>query len=249
MNNIEDFKFIHGDCLEELKNLDDNSVDLVLSDLPYSQNYHWDWDTCIDMTKLWPELKRVLKDKGVVAMTCQQPFTSHLVLSNTPWFRYEWIWDKQIPRGMHQAKQQPMRKHESVIIFAEEYKHNYYPIMTPRDKAVTSYNITKNNKGGIGTYKDNDSKKFTYTEKNPTSIITGCFEANRGTVRYHPTQKPVTLMEYLIKTYTKEEDTVLDICYGSCSTGVACKNTNRNFIGIEMDDIYYELGKARVNDT
>jgi site-specific DNA-methyltransferase (adenine-specific) len=243
---MSDFEFINGDCLVELPKLKDKSVDFILCDPPYETNYKFDWDKGINLTLLWPELKRVLKDNGVVAITGQQPFTSHLVMSNLEWFRYEWIWDKQIPKGMHRAKQQPMRKHENVVIFSEEYTSKYYPIMTPRDKPVTSYNITKNNKGGIGAYKDNDTKKFTYTEKNPTSIITGCFEANRGTVRYHPTQKPVTLMEYLIKTYTKEEETVLDFCYGSCATGVACKNTNRKFIGIEMDDTYYELGKERV---
>lgn len=241
-----EFKFINGDCLEEMKNLPDSSIDFCFADLPYEQNYRLDWDQIIPFAPMWEQLERIMKEDGVVAMTGQQPFTSSLVQSNLEWFRYEWIWDKQIPKGMHRAKQQPMRKHENVIIFSKNYKHNYYPIMTPRDKPVTSYNITKNNKGGIGAYVDNDTKKFTYTEKNPTSIITGCFEANRGTVRYHPTQKPVTLLEYLIKTYTKEEDTVLDFCYGSCSTGVACKNTNRKFIGIEKDETYYELGKERV---
>jgi DNA modification methylase len=246
---MDDFEFINGDCLTELTALSGNSVDFIFVDLPYEQNRHFDWDKTLDMTKIWPEIKRILKDDGVVAMTGQQPFTSQLVSSNVEWFRYEWIWDKQIPKGMHQAKQQPMRKHENIVIFSKNPKHNYYPIMVPRDKPVTSYNITKNSKGGIGNYADNDTKTFTYTEKNPVSIITGCFEANRGTVRYHPTQKPVKLLEYLIKTYTKVGDTVLDFCYGSCSTGVACKNTNRKFIGIEKDDTYYELGKARVIDT
>ena len=243
---LKDFEFINGDCLEEIKNLPDNSIDLICSDPPFNQNYRLDWDQIINLPKLWPELKRVLKDDGTVVMFGQHPFTSDLVNSNREWFRYEWIWDKQIPKGMHRAKQQPMRKHENIIVFSKNYKHNYYPVMTPRDKPVTSYNITKNNKGGIGGYVDNDKKKFTYTEKNPTSIIQGHFEANRGTIRYHPTQKPVSLNEYLIKTYTKEYDTVLDFCYGSCSTGVACKNTNRNFIGMELDDEYYELGKNRV---
>ena len=240
-----DFVFLNGDCLTELSKVADNSVSMILSDLPYETNYKFDWDKGIDLTKLWPEMERVIKEDGVVVLTGQQPFTSHLVNSNLEWFRYEWIWDKQIPKGMHRASQQPMRRHENVLVFSKNYKHNYYPIKTPRDKAVKSYNITKNNKGGIGSYVDNN-KVFTYTDKNPVSIITGCFEANRGTVRYHPTQKPVTLMEYLIKTYTKEEETVLDVCYGSCSTGVACKNLNRHFIGIEKDDTYYEMGKQRV---
>jgi site-specific DNA-methyltransferase (adenine-specific) len=243
---LKDFQFINGDCLVELKTLPDNSVDMVCGDLPYDQNYRWDWDKGIDLSKLWIELKRVVKDNGVVVFTGQQPFTSYLVQSNLDWFRYEWIWDKQIPKGMHQVKQQPMRRHENVLVFSKNYTHNYYPIKTPRDKVVTSYNITKNNKGGVGTYIDNDSKKFTYTDKNPVSIITGCFEANRGNIRYHPTQKPVTLMEYLIKTYTKEDDVVLDPSYGSCAVGVACKNINRKFIGIELDNTYYEMGKERV---
>jgi site-specific DNA-methyltransferase (adenine-specific) len=243
---MSDFTFINGDCLLELPNLADNSIDCIISDLPYDTNYRFDWDKNIDLSKLWPEMERVLKEDGVVVLTGQQPFTADLVNSNRAWFRYEWVWDKQIPRGMHRAKQQPMRKHENIIIFSKNYKHNYYPIMVPRDKPVKSYNITKNSKGGTGGYKDNDTKVFTYTEKNPTSIITGCFEANRGNIRYHPTQKPVTLMEYLVKTYTKEGETVLDVCYGSASCGVACKNTNRKFIGIERDDIYYEMGKERV---
>lgn len=244
---LNDFQFIQGDCLVELKNLPDNSVDMVMADPPYQQNYNYGWDDDgIDLDKLWVELKRIVKEDGVIAMTAQQPFTSKLVLSNLEWFRYEWIWDKQIPKGMHQAKFQPMRRHESVIIFCDKYKGNYYPIKTPREKPVKSFNITKNNKGGIGPYLDNDKKIFTYTDKNPVSIITGHFEANRGTVRYHPTQKPVSLMEYLVKTYTLEEDVVLDFCYGSCATGVACKNSNRNFIGIELDENYYEMGKERV---
>jgi site-specific DNA-methyltransferase (adenine-specific) len=244
---VDDFKFINGDCLVELKTLPDNSIDLCLSDLPYESNYKFDWDKGINLEKLWPELERIMKDDGVVVLTGQQPFTSHLVNSNLEWFRYEWIWDKQIPKGMHRAKQQPMRRHENVLVFSKNYTHNYYPIKVPRDKPVTSYNITKNNRGGIGSYVDND-KTFTYTDKNPVSIIPGCYEANSNKkyVRYHPTQKPVSLMEYLVKTYTKEGDTVLDVCYGSCSTGVACKNTNRMFIGIELDETYYEMGKERV---
>jgi site-specific DNA-methyltransferase (adenine-specific) len=243
---MPNFEFINGDCLEELPKLKDNSVDFIFCDPPYDQNYRYGWDKGLDFSKVWIELKRILKEDGVVALTGQQPFTSYLVQSNLDWFRYEWIWDKQVPKGMHRVKQQPMRKHENVLIFSKNYKHNYYPVMVPREKPVTSYNITKNNKGGTGSYVNNDKKTFTYTHKNPNSIIVGCFEANRGNVRYHPTQKPVSLLEYLIKTYTKEGDTVLDFCYGSCSTGVACKNLNRDFIGIELDEKYFKVGKERV---
>ena len=242
---MKDFQFINGDCLEEMITLPDSSVDMIFADLPYGQNYRYSWDVIIPFDTLWIQLKRLIKEDGVVVMTGQQPFTSDIVASNKEWFRYEWVWDKHIPKGMHQAKQQPMRKHENVIIFSKNYKHNYYPIKVPRDKPMTVRNVTKNSKGGVGNYIDNN-QEFTYTDKNPTSIITGCWEANRGYVRYHPTQKPVSLMEYLIRTYTKEEDTVLDPCAGSFTTGVACKRLNRHFIGIEKDENYFNIGKNRV---
>jgi len=237
-----DFVFYQGDCLSEMTKIDDGSVDLIIADLPYETNYRLLWDKMINMEQFWKETGRVLKEDGVVALTAQQPFTSQLVLSNTDWFRYEWIWDKHIARGMHRAKQQPMRKHESVLIFSKIYKHRYYPIMIPRDKPVTVKNYSKNSKS-VGGYVDN-TKEYTYTHKNPTTIIEGCWEPNTG--RIHPTQKPVSLMEYLIKTFTQEGETVLDPCYGSCSTGVACSNTNRKFIGIEKDEDFYEMGKQRV---
>lgn len=242
----DNFKFLLGDCLEEMKSLPDKSIDLVLSDPPYNNNNKFDWDNLIPIKPLWEQLQRIVKDDGVIVLTGQQPFTSQMIMSNLEWFRYEWIWDKNTPKGMHRAKQQPMRKHENVMVFSKNYKHNYYPIMIKRDKPVKTKNMTKNSLGGVGKYVDNEDKEFTYTHKNPTSIIVGFWEANRGYKRYHPTQKPVSLMEYLIKTYTLEGDTVLDFCYGGGSTGVACVNTNRNFIGIEKDEIYYELGKARI---
>lgn len=242
-----DVTLYHGDCLEEMNKISDNSVELVLVDPPY-ESTKFEWDAIIPFDLSWNHIKRVLKPGGVVVMTGQQPFTSQIVNSNLKWFQYEWIWDKNTPKGMHHAKQQPMRKHENVIVFSEKYQHNYYPIKTPRDKVVKSWNVMKNNQGSIGSYKDNDSKVFTYTEKNPTSIITGCWEANRGYIKYHPTQKPVSLMEYLVRTYTLEGDTVLDYCFGGGTTGVACVRTNRNFIGIEKNEEFFLKGKARIEE-
>lgn len=238
-------QLIQGDCLEELPKIPAKSIAMVFGDCPYSQNRKFEWDREIDLGKLWPELMRVVADDGVIVLTGQQPYTSRVVCSNPDWFRYEWIWDKQIPKGMHRAKSQPMRLHENILVFSKFPKHNYFPVMVPREKPVTSYNMTENSSGGIGPYADN-GQRFTYTEKNPTSIIRGCFEANRGTVKFHPTQKPVSLLEYLIRTYTQEGETVLDFCFGSCATGVACKNTGRKFIGIEKDVTYFELGKFRM---
>lgn len=235
----------HGDCLEVIKKLPDNFVDLVLSDPPYEQNPRLKWDKIIDFDRLWPELDRVTKSKSPIVFMGNQPFTTDLINSKREWFRYEWVWDKQIPRGMHQAKHQPMRKHENVLVFSKEKHMNYYPIMEERDKPIRRKNYNKNSKGVDGNYKESqDDKWFTYTHKNPNTIITGCWEANRGKI--HPTQKPVSLMEYLINTYTKEEEFVLDFCFGSNSCGVAAKKLNRKFIGIEKDEDYFNVGHQRL---
>lgn len=243
---IPNIQLILGDCLEKLKDIPDNSVDCVVADPPYGQNMRCLWDKIINFDLLWPELERVTKDTSPIVLMGNQPFTTDLINSKRDWFRYEWVWDKNMARGMNQAKFQPMRKHENIIVFSKVYPHNYYPIMVKRDKVVRVKNYTKNNKGINGKYVDNEDKWFTYTHKNPVTIIEGLWEANRGKI--HATQKPVTLMEYLIKTYSKEGDTVLDFASGSFSTMVACVNTNRNGIGIEKDEGYYQLGVERINN-
>jgi site-specific DNA-methyltransferase (adenine-specific) len=241
-----DIQLIHGDCLEKLKDIPDSSIDLVLADPPYQQNVRLKWDKIINFDLLWPELERVTMDTSPIVLMGNQPFTTDLINSKREWFRYEWVWDKHMARGMNQAKFQPMRKHENIIVFSKVYPHNYYPIMVKRDKLVRVKNYTKNNKGINGTYVDNEDRWFTYTHKNPTTIIEGCWEANRGKI--HPTQKAVSLMEYLIKTYSLEGETVLDFCTGSASTAVAAYNTNRKFIGIEKDETYFNLGVERVKN-
>ena len=236
---------LHGDCLNEMRAMEDNSVDSVVTDPPYGTTA-CKWDTCIPFEPMWEQLKRITKKNGAIVLFGSQPFTSALVMSNPKMFKYEWVWDKHIPRGMSQAKYQPMRKHENILIFSNEYPFNYFPIMTKRDKPVTVRNYQKKKDSFHGSYKDN-TKRYTYTHKNPDTIIVGCWEANKG--KLHPTQKPVALMEYLIKTYTNEGETVLDFTMGSGTTGVACKNLNRNFIGIELDQTYFDIATKRINET
>lgn len=236
--------FYHGDCLIEMDKIADKSVDMILCDLPYGYE-RIGWDTVIPFEPLWVQYKRIIKDNAAIVLTASQPFTSALVMSNIQMFKHEWVWDKHIPRGFQVARYRPMRKHEDVLVFGKG-KINYYPLMELRDKPVTVKNYSKGNSvielNNTGT--DNESR--TYSHKSPDTIIKGCWEANAG--KLHTSQKPVSLMEYLIKTYTKEGDTVLDNCMGSGTTGVACKKTGRNFIGIEKDQKYFELAVRRVSE-
>ena len=233
-----------GDCLSIMPKIQDKSIDMILCDLPYGITLR-KWDVIIPFRPLWEQYKRIIKDNSAIVLTASQPFTSVLVMSNLEMFRYEWIWDKHIARGMHQAKYQPMRKHENILIFSKKYPVNYFPKMIKRDKPVTVKNYKKEG-GTVGKYKDN-SKSYTYTHKNPDTIIIGKWEANRG--KLHPTQKPVALFEYLIETYTNEGDLVLDNCIGSGTTGVACKNLNRRCIGIEILEKYFKIAETRINMT
>lgn len=236
-----DFQLYHGDCLEVLKGLPDNSIDMVLADPPYGiMTKSTDWDNIIDLARLWEQLNRIKKDKSAVVMFSQQPFSSKLVMSNLSNYRCEWIWDKHIARGMQTARYKPMCKHENILVFGNP-SLNYYPIMVDRDKPVKRRAYPKGKTYFNG---ENDKEYRLYTQKHPDTIITGCWENNTG--KLHPTQKPVTLLEYLIKTYSKEEETILDFCYGSNSTGIAAYNTNRKYIGIEKDEIFFEMGKQRL---
>lgn len=231
----------HGDCLEVLKSLPDNSIDLVLADPPYEKmKYAASWDSMIDLDKMWGEIKRVRKDKSATVLFSQQPFASKLIHSNESEYKCEWIWDKYIARGMQTAKYKPMIRHENILIFGNP-NLNYYPIMVKRDKPVKTKAYPKGKTFFTGT---NDQEYRVYTHKNPVSILEGFWETNRGKI--HPTQKPVALLEYLINTYSKEGEIVLDFCYGSNSCGIAAINTKRKYIGIEKDDKFYEAGKDRM---
>ena len=233
-----------GDCLEEMNKIKDGSADAIITDPPYGTTA-CKWDAVIPFEPMWVQLKRVIKKNGAIVLFGSQPFTSALIMSNAKMFKYEWVWDKHIPRNFINAKIMPTQKHENVIVFGYD-KINYYPIMVKRNKPVTVKNYSKKNK--TSAYELNktgsDNKVYTYTHKYPNTIIIGKWEANKGKV--HPTQKPVALMEYLIKTYTNENETVLDFAMGSGTTGVACKLLNRNFIGIENDSKYFKIAENRI---
>lgn len=231
----------HGDCLEVLKKLPDNFIDLVLADPPYEKlKYDTHWDNGIDFDLLWVELHRITKPQAPIVLFGQQPFTSKLIMSNLKNFKYEWVWDKHIPRGMQTAKHRPMNRHENILVFGDKVT-NYFPIMVERDKPIKRKAYPKDKTYFRG---DNDGEYRTYTHINPSTIIQGCWEKNKGKI--HPTQKPVSLMEYLIETYSKEGDMVLDFCFGSNSTGVSAKNLKRKYIGIEKDKKFFDAGYSRL---
>jgi site-specific DNA-methyltransferase (adenine-specific) len=237
------FEMWHGDCLELMKNIPDNSIDMVLTDPPYGTTA-CKWDTVIPFEPMWKELKRITKDKGAICLFGRNPFTANLVMSNPNNFKYDWIWDKHIPRNFINAKIMPMNKNEIISVFGYD-KINYYPIMEKRENPVRTKNYSKKKDSAYKLNQDGSDNNYrVYTHKNPSDIIIGKWEANRG--KLHPTQKPVALLEYLIKTYTLPNEMVLDFTMGSGSTGVACKNLDRKFIGIERDDKYYKIAKDRI---
>ena len=236
---------LQGDCLELMKQVPDKSIDLILCDLPYGTTQN-KWDTVIPFDKLWTQYNRIIKDNGAILLFAQGKFYVNLVSSNMKMFRYDLVWDKELVSGFLNAKRMPLRRHEQVAVF---YKHlpTYNPQFTqgkPLHSKGTAYKekeLTNNNYGDFSTTDDNRAGS---TEKYPTSIMK--FQKPHPSVCVHPTEKPVALLEYLVKTYTNEGDTVLDNCMGSGSTGVACQNTNREFIGMELDEKYYKIACERL---
>jgi site-specific DNA-methyltransferase (adenine-specific) len=225
-----------GDCLEKMKLIPDGSVDMVMCDLPYGTTA-CKWDSVIPFEPLWSAYRRVCKKNAAIVLTASQPFTSALVMSNAKDFSYCLIWEKSKPVGHLNANRKPMNKHEDVVIFSQTQ-----PTYHPQGLVEIEPKLTKrSNKGGIyGASAGKESvRRFTGF---PHSILR--FAGQNGEL--HPTQKPVALMEYLIKTYTNEGETVLDNTMGSGTTGVACMNINRRFIGIERDDKYFEIAKGRI---
>lgn len=233
-------ELLNGDCLELMKNIPDKSIDMILCDLPYGTT-HNKWDTVIPFDKLWAQYSRIIKDHGAIVLFSQMPFGASLIMSNPKMFRYEWIWEKNQAAGFLNAKKMPLRKHENILVF---YKH--LPTYNPQgliklDEPIQEEGSANRNGENYGVA----DKSFIRTHTNyPTDIIT--FSKDAG---YHPTQKPVDLLEYLIKTYTNEGDLVLDNCMGSGSTGVACVNTNRDFIGMELNEEYFKIACERVEEA
>ena len=241
-----------GDCLDIMPALPAVSVDLILCDLPYGTTA-CAWDAVIPFDKLWTEYRRVLRGNGAIVLTAAQPFTTALIASNYEWFKYAWVWEKSRALGFTNAKNKPMAKHEDIAVFSpgtvanrSERRMIYNPQgLLPYGKVVSGIKACAadakpgGHKFGRPSHQAERVQEFT---NYPTSVLS---VPNEGST-VHPTQKPVALMEYLIRTYTNEGDTVLDNCMGSGTTGVACNNTGRRFIGIERDPTYFEIARKRV---
>ena len=227
------------DCLEGMKRIPNKSVDMILADLPYGTTA-CKWDTIIPFEPLWEQYDRVIKDDGAIVLTASQPFTSALVMSKPDLFRYEWIWEKTITSNFMMSKRQPHKKHENVLIF---YKRQ--PTYNPQMEAGKPYKDRARKRtvsvhGGQETTKKPINNKGT---RYPSSVQ---LFSNGNNHNIHPTQKPVALFEYLIKTYTNEGETVLDNCMGSGTTAIACLNTDRQYIGFELDETYHKLSLDRI---
>ena len=239
----EDINLWQGDCLKLMEHIPDKSVDMILCDLPYGTTA-CSWDTVIPFEPLWSHYKRIIKDNGAIVLFGSEPFSTRLRMSNFDWYRYDWIWKKERPTNPLLCKKQPPKYTEYIHVF---YKKQ--PIYNPSYVKRNPENKRNNQKRG---YKDRTkTMNGNYSEIVLSGNADYIYRANilefamqRGV---HPTQKPVKLLEYLIKTYTNEGMTVLDNCMGSGSTGIACKNLNRKFIGIELDEEYFNIAKERIN--
>ena len=233
---MSDIKLYQGDCLELMKNIPDKSIDMILCDLPYGTTKN-KWDIIIPLDILWQYYKKIIKDNGCIALFAQTPFDKVLGASNLEMLKYEWIWEKDKGTGFLNAKKMPLKLHENILVF---YKNppTYNPVMRTGFKPYKqkSGRGSSNYEKQVQVVTDNSGDRY------PVDII----KFNRDKDKLHPTQKPVALLEYLIKTYTNEGDVVLDNCAGSMSTGIACLNTNRNGIMIEKDENYFKIGKERI---
>ncbi len=228
-------RIFNEDCIEGMKRLPDKSIDMILCDLPYGTTARNEWDCVIPFTQLWAEYERIIKDNGVIALFGQPPFDKKLACSNLRLFRYEWIWQKTQGTGHLNAKKMPMKAHENILIF-----YKALPTYNPQMRAGKPY-VCKSGRGSLN-YREQKSVVTTNSgERYPIDVLT--YPQEKG---YHPTQKPVPLLEYLIKTYTNEGEIVLDNCIGSGSTAIACINTGRKFIGFEIDEKYCRIAEERI---
>lgn len=243
-------KVTQGDCLEVMRQIPDKSVDMILCDLPYGTTA-CKWDSVIPFEPLWEQYERVIKDNGAIVLTASQPFTTSLIASNMKLFKYEWVWEKSRSTGFINAKNAPLKKHENVLVFSKGATANksprnmqYYPqgLIVSGKRKQSKYD--ENDILGTRPSRKNDGYVQEYTNY-PTSILR--FDSESKTV--HPTQKPVALFEYLIKTYTNEGEVVLDNCLGSGTTAIAAINTNRQFIGIERESEYVAIAQRRIDEA
>lgn len=240
-------QLIQGDCLKLMKEIPDKSVDMILCDLPYGTTNIKGWDKQIPSNKLWEQYNRIIKDDGNIVLFASQPFTSYLVVSNPKMFRYEWIWDKTKGANFLNANYQPLKSHENILVFSKlptspNSKGNakYFPQKVGEEEYISKLGKRTDMFNG-GKITEIETK---LKDRHPKTIQT--FKKDG---KLHPTQKPVLLLEYLIKTYTNEGETVLDNCMGSGSTGVACVNTNRDFIGMEFEAKYFQIAENRIRQA
>ena len=233
-----------GDCLELMKDIPDKSINMILCDLPYGTT-SCKWDVIIPFDKLWEQYNRIIKDNGAIVLFGSEPFSSKLRMSNLKNYKYDWKWLKSRKTGFQMVRKRPLKCYEDILVFYKKQPIYHNTELIKLEKPINSYR--KNGKGGtlLNTIKCQKGRIQEYTNYNKDTL---CFNNEHNINAFHPTQKPVALLEYLIKTYTNEGDTVLDNCMGSGSTGVASINTNRNFIGIELDENYFNIAKERINN-
>ena len=243
-------KLWQGDCLELMKQIPDGSVDMILCDLPYGTT-KCKWDVVINLDILWSLYKRILKSNGAIVLFGSEPFSSQLRCSNLNMYRYDWIWESNRAPNFVFGNKQPLKKHEIISIFYNK-QPTYNPQKTQNPKGIEKRHLYKSSATNTGLDVNPNTPEFAKSGKNyeadkllPKSVIYYAKEHRP----IHPTQKPIALMEYLIRTYTNEGETVLDNTMGSGTTGVACVNTNRKFIGIEMDENYFNIAKQRIADA
>jgi len=236
----DNINIIHGDAIEEMKKIDDKSIDMILCDLPYGMTRNR-WDIIIPLDDMWKQFKRIVKENGVIVLNSMQPFSSKLIISNTEWFKYEWIWKKENVTGFLNAKKQPLRNHENILIFYKK-QCKYNPQMSPalNGKMISSTATKTKNYGNIKTKNTLNLNKNRY----PKTIIA----FKRDKEKLHPTQKSVALFEYLIETYSNKGATVLDCCIGSGTTAIACIQSERKCIGIEKNKKYIDITNQRIKD-
>ena len=250
-------QIIHGDCLEVMKDIPDKSIDMILCDLPYGTTA-CKWDVIIPFDKLWEQYKRIVKPNAAIVLTASQPFTSQLVMSNLEWFKYEWIWEKTQAVGFFDANRKPLKAHENICVFYSKLptynaqKTNATELKRDKTASKRNLNYTSIYHSGAG-YRNKALWKET-GERFPRTVIkisnwNGAIFGDTTKANVHPTQKPVALFEYLIKTYTNEGDLVLDNCAGSGTTAVACKELGRDYICIEKEKEYFDIACDRISQT
>ena len=249
METLNTLELINKDCLVAFNEIKDNSIDFILTDLPYGTT-HYEWDKLVPKEIMWEQIKRIRKDNTAIALFGLEPFSSYLRLSNIEEYRYDWVWEKDKGTGQAFSKKQPLRKNENISIFYKDqpdydWQGEKLPKPITRVRTISggeSFATARNNLDSKG-----NRKYVTYTHKTKTNMLYFARDNQKKNQKsYHPTQKPVALLEYLIETYTVEGQTVLDFTMGSGSTGVACLNTGRNFIGIEKDLTYFHIAKERI---